>query len=166
MSDAVLTRCISVLRKAFDDDPKAPRVIETIPKRGYRLLERVEPVDTSRPRIEYVASWFQRVHTELAPRKSWTLLAALMGLTLLVASVESLPRIARFYKNRGARLQQPRHLEEAVQTYRFAIFQIHMEPEWPNEAQERPLEKRLGDLYTAILDIWERSPQNAEDFPS
>jgi DNA-binding winged helix-turn-helix (wHTH) protein/Tfp pilus assembly protein PilF len=33
-----LSRCVFKLRKALDDDPKAPRFIETIPKRGYRLL--------------------------------------------------------------------------------------------------------------------------------
>src|SRR5215469_11135171 len=39
VSDDVLTRCISELRKALEDDPKEPHVIETIPKRGYRLLQ-------------------------------------------------------------------------------------------------------------------------------
>lgn len=38
VSDDVLTRCISVLRKVMDDDPHAPKFIQTIPKAGYRLL--------------------------------------------------------------------------------------------------------------------------------
>jgi DNA-binding winged helix-turn-helix (wHTH) protein len=38
VTDDVLIRSISELRKALDDDPKEPHVIETIPKRGYRLL--------------------------------------------------------------------------------------------------------------------------------
>src|SRR5215831_6725798 len=42
VSDDVLTRCVSELRKALGDDPKAPRFIETIPRKGYRLLEKVE----------------------------------------------------------------------------------------------------------------------------
>src|SRR5690349_4999543 len=42
VTDDVLTRSISELRKALDDDPTEPRVIETIPKRGYRLLLKVE----------------------------------------------------------------------------------------------------------------------------
>src|SRR5205814_3147957 len=42
VTDDVLTRCISELRKAFDDDPKHPRYIQTIPKSGYRLLPRPE----------------------------------------------------------------------------------------------------------------------------
>ncbi len=36
--DMVLTRAISELRTVFNDSPTAPRVIETIPKGGYRLI--------------------------------------------------------------------------------------------------------------------------------
>ena len=38
VSDDVLTRCIGQIRRALDDDPKAPALLETIPKRGYRLV--------------------------------------------------------------------------------------------------------------------------------
>lgn len=53
VGDDALTRCISELRRAFEDDPKAPRVIETIPKRGYRLLLVVEPVSPLPPKPRY-----------------------------------------------------------------------------------------------------------------
>ena len=43
VTDDVLTRCISELRKALNDDPKQPRFIETIPKGGYRLIAHVQP---------------------------------------------------------------------------------------------------------------------------
>ena len=49
VTDDVLTRCVSELRKALEDDPKEPRVIETIPRKGYRLLERVEPIPLPGP---------------------------------------------------------------------------------------------------------------------
>jgi len=39
-----LTRAVSELRKVFGDDPRHPHVIETIPKRGYRLLVPALPV--------------------------------------------------------------------------------------------------------------------------
>jgi TolB-like protein/DNA-binding winged helix-turn-helix (wHTH) protein/Flp pilus assembly protein TadD len=42
VTDDVLTRCICELRRAFDDDAKEPRVIETIPRSGYRLLASVQ----------------------------------------------------------------------------------------------------------------------------
>src|SRR6476620_975031 len=38
VGDDVLTRCISELRRVFGDDVKEPRVIQTIPKSGYRLI--------------------------------------------------------------------------------------------------------------------------------
>lgn len=41
VTDDVLTRCISELRKAFQDDAKNPQVIETIPRSGYRLIASV-----------------------------------------------------------------------------------------------------------------------------
>lgn len=42
VTDDVLSRCISQLRKVFDDDPKDPSYIETIRKTGYRLVASVE----------------------------------------------------------------------------------------------------------------------------
>jgi len=38
VTEDVLKRCIAELRRAFDDDAREPRIIETISKRGYRLL--------------------------------------------------------------------------------------------------------------------------------
>jgi len=38
VTEEVLTNAIFQLRKALDDDAREPRYIETIPKRGYRLL--------------------------------------------------------------------------------------------------------------------------------
>ena len=42
VTDDVLTRAVAELRRAFDDDARKPRFIETIPKRGYRLIASVE----------------------------------------------------------------------------------------------------------------------------
>ena len=38
VTEDTLKRCISELRRVFEDDAREPRVIETIPKRGYRLI--------------------------------------------------------------------------------------------------------------------------------
>jgi len=37
-----LTRAVSELRKLLDDDPRKPAIIETIPKKGYRLIGQIE----------------------------------------------------------------------------------------------------------------------------
>ena len=42
VSDDVLIRSVSELRRVFEDDAREPRFIETIPKRGYRLVAPVE----------------------------------------------------------------------------------------------------------------------------
>jgi Tol biopolymer transport system component/DNA-binding winged helix-turn-helix (wHTH) protein len=41
--DYLLNRAVSELRKIFDDDPQAPRYIETIRKGGYRLIAAIAP---------------------------------------------------------------------------------------------------------------------------
>lgn len=38
VNDEALTLAVSRLRKAFDDNSRTPSIIETIPKRGYRLM--------------------------------------------------------------------------------------------------------------------------------
>jgi Tol biopolymer transport system component/DNA-binding winged helix-turn-helix (wHTH) protein len=48
VGDDVLTRAVSELRRLFEDDPKQPRVIETIPKSGYRLIAPVERLPRDR----------------------------------------------------------------------------------------------------------------------
>ncbi len=60
VGEDTLARAISKLRKALDDDPKAPRYIETISKRGYRLIAQVSAAPALRP----------------APARRWPLLAA------------------------------------------------------------------------------------------
>jgi len=42
MAESVLTRCMAELREALGDDAATPRYIETITKRGYRLIAPVE----------------------------------------------------------------------------------------------------------------------------
>ncbi|MCG6897846.1 MAG: winged helix-turn-helix domain-containing protein [Thiocapsa sp.] len=44
-----ITNAVIKLRRAFGDDPHAPRVIETISKQGYRLIAEVGPADRPRP---------------------------------------------------------------------------------------------------------------------
>jgi DNA-binding winged helix-turn-helix (wHTH) protein len=43
IADNTLSRAITVLRSALGDDAKKPRFIETIHRRGYRLIASVEP---------------------------------------------------------------------------------------------------------------------------
>ena len=59
ITDRVLTEAIHELRRALEDDAKNPRYIQTIPRKGYRLVARVQMRDAtastesngSKPRI-------------------------------------------------------------------------------------------------------------------
>lgn len=50
-----LSRCVAELRAALGDDAQRPRVIETITKRGYRLIAAVEAVPVCEPARSPVA---------------------------------------------------------------------------------------------------------------
>lgn len=49
VSEEVLTRCISELRSALGDNEKTRQYIQTLPKRGYRLLKPVELLSVEPP---------------------------------------------------------------------------------------------------------------------
>jgi len=44
-SDSMLHKNISMLRDALGDDPKSPTCIQSLPKRGYRLVGQVRGID-------------------------------------------------------------------------------------------------------------------------
>jgi transcriptional activator of cad operon len=74
VASTALPRTISMLRQALDDDVRQPRYIETVPKRGYRLIASVEPV--SAPEVP--------VEPELRSRpRYWLAVAAVFALAVL-----------------------------------------------------------------------------------
>ena len=76
--EEALTRTISELRRVFRDDPRKPRVIETIRKRGYRLLAAPTPASVGeRPSPAARPAGRGRVLTILG-------VAALAGLSLIL----------------------------------------------------------------------------------
>ncbi len=52
VSDEPLTRCIAALRRALGDSRQAPSYIQTVPKRGYRLISAVAPLVLEQPSDE------------------------------------------------------------------------------------------------------------------
>jgi DNA-binding winged helix-turn-helix (wHTH) protein/tetratricopeptide (TPR) repeat protein len=56
VNEEALSRAISLLRTALDDDVHEPRYIQTIPRTGYRLIAEVcalEPMNETQPRREW-----------------------------------------------------------------------------------------------------------------
>jgi Tol biopolymer transport system component/DNA-binding winged helix-turn-helix (wHTH) protein len=75
VSDDVLTRCISILRRITDDDPHAPHFIQTVPKVGYRLVAPITelplPIDTADTIPEFPSEAAENIpRTAVTPSRS------------------------------------------------------------------------------------------------
>ncbi|NOT55468.1 MAG: AAA family ATPase, partial [Deltaproteobacteria bacterium] len=57
VAEGALTVCITEIRKALGDDPKQPRFIATVPKRGYRFIAKVvsREENTQRAQVELLS---------------------------------------------------------------------------------------------------------------
>jgi TolB-like protein/DNA-binding winged helix-turn-helix (wHTH) protein/Tfp pilus assembly protein PilF len=93
VSEEVLTRSISELRRVFEDNPREPTYIQTIPKGGYRLLAPVVAEGVDRETIN--ASWWGRKRWGVAIAAAIVLLGALgFYFTTRWWREESRPRIS------------------------------------------------------------------------
>jgi TolB-like protein/DNA-binding winged helix-turn-helix (wHTH) protein/tetratricopeptide (TPR) repeat protein len=84
VTDDVLTRSISELRRVLEDDAREPRFIETIPKRGYRLIARVERLNGSAPALEPGVAIDHPENDARAPRSGRSGVIAVALLTCLL----------------------------------------------------------------------------------
>ena len=66
ISEGTLTNTIAELRRALGDDARHPRYIETIPKRGYRLVAPVEAVSFSTSDDEHAPPHRRRIVVVIA----------------------------------------------------------------------------------------------------
>jgi Tol biopolymer transport system component/DNA-binding winged helix-turn-helix (wHTH) protein len=85
-TDDVLTHAITELRRALNDDPRAPTIIETIPKVGYRLLATVEVLIES-PTPLALGAIPPPTIPEVPPRVPWRLYASLAILALATIAI-------------------------------------------------------------------------------
>jgi DNA-binding winged helix-turn-helix (wHTH) protein/TolB-like protein len=77
VTDQAVTNCISELRQHLGDDRSTNRVIETIPKRGYRLTAQVQPAD-----VETLRNVRSRSNPHPVANTRWSIAA---GALLLVS---------------------------------------------------------------------------------
>jgi DNA-binding winged helix-turn-helix (wHTH) protein len=82
LAPGAVARAVSVIRSAFGDDSRDPRYVETVPKRGYRLIAPVEEVAAEGPKRPPAPAELPRVPARRAARTA--AVAALAALTLLV----------------------------------------------------------------------------------
>ena len=66
VSDAALSKAVARLRKALDDDPGAPRYIETVHSRGYRFVAEVEETDLDSRALSAPSAFSRRGVTAVA----------------------------------------------------------------------------------------------------
>ena len=61
VTDDVLTGAVGQLRRALGDDARSPSYIQTVPRRGYRLIAKVEAIDSEPPEAPASAApWWRR----------------------------------------------------------------------------------------------------------
>jgi TolB-like protein/DNA-binding winged helix-turn-helix (wHTH) protein/tetratricopeptide (TPR) repeat protein len=135
--DAALNVAINKIRHALRDSASAPRFVETVPKRGYRFLADVRPVENGvgavreLPRTDAIAP-AQPVASGLRPR--WTVVA---GLALTLA-------LTVFWS--GTRPAQPATSMRSLAVLPFRPLVSDM----PDEALQMALAEavivKLGDL--------------------
>jgi DNA-binding winged helix-turn-helix (wHTH) protein len=110
VSDDVLKRSISELRRVFEDDAQESRIIQTIPKRGYRLVVPVEPVNGTQ-----VASPIRRGRESLRDdRNKWVAAFAVGTLASLVLVVLVTAVVHRWRKQLAGQSALPRISSIAV----------------------------------------------------
>lgn len=90
VSEDALKHCISELRRVFKDDAREPQIIETIPKRGYRLVAPVEPVnETKEPKATKSLTLKSKgtANRPSASKTMWWTGAIAIGAAMLILAV-------------------------------------------------------------------------------
>lgn len=87
--DESLTRAISILRKTLGDVHGQRTLIETVPRRGYRLLPEVQPAASASPTVPEPPSPESPRRTK-APRRTWSLVAGCMLVLALLITGSAL----------------------------------------------------------------------------
>jgi DNA-binding winged helix-turn-helix (wHTH) protein/Tfp pilus assembly protein PilF len=90
VGDDTLSRTVSKLRRALGEDPKQPRFVETVPKRGYRLMVDAEPVLSAPKPVSGGSAAARRSHPVLALS-----LGALAAAALVIAAALNMPERPR-----------------------------------------------------------------------
>jgi DNA-binding winged helix-turn-helix (wHTH) protein/Flp pilus assembly protein TadD len=139
VEEANVGQNIFILRRALGETVQDHRYIVTIPGRGYRFVADVREISegaNGEAALENPAkgqdsiatgpsTWIKQAlilsRVYLGSHKRWLILLAMATPLIGGALWKSLPRIARFYNNRGVRLQRSGQIKAAIEDYQQAI---------------------------------------------
>jgi DNA-binding winged helix-turn-helix (wHTH) protein/tetratricopeptide (TPR) repeat protein len=162
VTDDVLTVTIYALRKALGDAARRPRYIETVSRRGYRLIAPVQSVtpETTPTLIQAEAP----MQPEVRPRRySWPAVAVTVALVLLAAGTIWTLKFARHRRH-----LQPAEAHEAYLKGRYFLDQRSIRG-WQQaleqferavalDPQDPAAQAGLADTYAAMSDFGVASP--------
>ena len=166
VADGGLSHCVSELRGALGDDPRQPRFIETVPRRGYRLIAWVEILkgDAARPPrdaepepedAEPVAAAGAAAGRHVKAR--WPALAVA---ALVTVALSSLALRGRPATSDGAPLERApaRHsVESAPRTVVLGLANLSGDPDagWLGDALAYALSAELATTRNLSLVPWD-----------
>jgi len=139
VEEANLSQNIFVLRKTLGETVRENRYIRTVPGRGYSFVAPVraiaEPEDAAEPSVpdsavaapdgvtederEMRPPMFARAKKFISDRK--VALFILPAIAIIILVIALLPSAARYYNNRGVRLQHEGNVQAAIQNYKRAL---------------------------------------------
>jgi DNA-binding winged helix-turn-helix (wHTH) protein/tetratricopeptide (TPR) repeat protein len=161
VTDDVLTVTICALRKALGDDARRPRYVETVSRRGYRLIAPVQSVTPVSIQAQTKAPMQPEVRGPY--RYSWTTVAAPVTLALFAMGAMWLLAVARH-----SRHVPPAEAHEAYLKGRYFLDQRSIQG-WQQaleqferavalDARDPAAQAGLADTYTAMSDFGVASP--------
>ena len=146
VSDDVVWRSIGELRRALADDPRQPRAIQTVARRGYRLLPEAAPSEAPEPETTPTPAPIPDTPAEdarLPSRPAGRRRTAGLALALLLLVAAGLAA-ARFADRAASGHRTPERLRLAVLPFE-ELGEAYAEPYWA-EGLTDELISRLGAL--------------------
>lgn len=92
VAEDVLKRCVFQLRQALEDDAREPTIIQTIPKRGYRLIAAIEWLNGTQDAAAGGRSP-QAFPAVVSAHRKWWIAGSVAGLLFLVLGAISFNRV-------------------------------------------------------------------------
>ncbi|MEM7281097.1 MAG: winged helix-turn-helix domain-containing protein [Pseudomonadota bacterium] len=136
VSDDALTHCVVELRKAFGDTPRDARVIETIPKMGFRLLPQVRYLSASSYDDAIVVA--DTNPKSVQPQLIWAA-SAMLSIAVLI--------VAWHYSQRTVVATQYTHLDDnTLAVLPFVDLSPHQDQEHFTDGLSEELINRLARL--------------------